>query len=997
MSRHAASLALMLALSMLCTASVLTATDALDPRLDAAIALYRQDGAQKALPIFQRLEREYASQGRRQDRASALHFLGECHWRLGRFPEARSYLDRALALERASKDRLAEGKTLNVLGLLEWDQGDYEQAIARFEGAGAVARQLGDKRLEGASLNNLSLVYDELGDYDVSLKQYREVLELYRDADFPRGVGDTLGNIGGVYLLLGRFREAKGYYEQALRVSERLDSKASMSQDHGNIALCLLGLGEIEAALQHFDRAIELSKHTGMRQDQAYWVRERGNGLIQQGRYDQGLASHRAALAIYEEIGAQAELQETLHDTGRLHFLLGDPDSAERHLTRALELARATGLSRGITLNLIALGELQFRRRQFDLAAARYMEARGRASESGEKHLLALSLLRLGLVRREKEQLPQALADVEQALSIARDIGARPLEAEALLARAELQRRRGRLEDALHGFRSAEAAVERTGDPHLLWQIYFGRARTLEARGEVDGAIAALIAAVTLIESVRDRLQESRFRAGYVEDKFEVYIDLVRLQLQQGRIADAFSTSDRLRARSYAEQLRGRTPSPLSAEDRRTETRLLERIRHLQEALAAEDTDGRPVHPQRAVTRFSREMQLAEQEYQAFLDDRASARPSAPMPVRAANVAALQRRLRNDEALLEYVVGRESLMTFVLTARGVTAWSTPLRRADLNARIALLRDLIRRPGDDRWLKPATRLSADLLDPIEDRGLLQGVQSLYVVPNGALNYLPFSVLARGNPGHGKLLIERYTVAYLPAASALLRDTLASSGRRTLLAVAPARSRLPYALEEARSIEAMFQPNARLLAGSGATESRFKTLAGGYTLLHLATHGSFNSVNPLLSGLELEADTQNDGLLQLHEVLELRLQASLVTLSACDTALGSGYFAEVPAGDEFVAMSRAFLAAGSASVMATLWEVDDRASGNLMTRFYARLEPADDASSPASALARAQRDLRGSRDLTHPYYWAPFILVGTMDPTSQHGPRTAGGSP
>ena len=109
-----------------------------------------------------------------------------------------------------------------------------------------------------------------------------------------------------------------------------------------------------------------------------------------------------------------------------------------------------------------------------------------------------------------------------------------------------------------------------------------------------------------------------------------------------------------------------------------------------------------------------------------------------------------------------------------------------------------------------------------------------------------------------------------------------------------------------------------------------------------MLHLATHGLFNKVNPLLSGLELEADAENDGLLQVHEVLGLRLNADLVTLSACETGLGSGYFAEVPAGDDFVGMTRAFLAAGSASVVATLWDVDDQASGTLMKRFLRTFE-------------------------------------------------------
>jgi CHAT domain-containing protein len=202
-------------------------------------------------------------------------------------------------------------------------------------------------------------------------------------------------------------------------------------------------------------------------------------------------------------------------------------------------------------------------------------------------------------------------------------------------------------------------------------------------------------------------------------------------------------------------------------------------------------------------------------------------------------------------------------------------------------------------------------------------------------------------------------------------------------RSLLAVAPSRGGLRHAPEEARTIDALFQPNARSLIGGEATESRFKELAGHFRVLHLATHGYFNEVSPLLSGLELEPDRQDDGMLRVHEILDLPLHADLVTLSACDTALGSGYFAELPVGDEFVGLNRAFLAAGSASVLATLWQVDDRASVSLMKQFYGRLSESGNDRNAAGALASAQRALRRSAHLGHPYYWAAYVVVGQVN--------------
>jgi CHAT domain-containing protein/Tfp pilus assembly protein PilF len=951
--------------------------EALDPRLDAATRLYREEGAEKALPVFEKLASEFKSGSPIRDQAAAMHYVGECHWRLGNFPEAHRDLERALTLERAAGDRLSEGKTLNVRGLLFRDEGSYERAIADFRKAGALARAAGDRKLEGSSLNNLSLVYDEQGDYDTSLAQYQRVLELYRGVNFPRGVGDTLGNIGGVHLLLGRFREALGYYRQALAISEQLKSKPAMSQDHGNIAHCLIGLGEIDAALGHLDQAIALATQAGMRQDQAYWLRVKGDGLVQKGRYDLGMQHYRAALPIYESVGARAEFLEALHEAGRLQLLLRDSASAERDFRRALDTARSIGLDRGITSNLIALGDLEFRRGRPDVATTLYEQARQRAEAAGAQHSLAISLLRLARVNRSQQRVARAAVETDLSLAIARRISAPALEAEALYSRAELARMQTRLDLALENYRAAERAQAGIGDPELLWRTKFGQARVQELKGDLSGAMASLEAAVALIEGVRGRLQEPRFRSGYVEDKFEVYRELMRLQLQQGRPTDAFSTAERLRARTFVEQLGGRVTVPLSADERRTEAQLRERVRWLQQSLEDTDDDGAPLHPARAMNRFSRELQRAEKEYQAFLDDRSRVLAAADAVPEASSI---QRRLAADEALLEYAVGPESVVVFVLTRQGLEAKTLPLRESDLAARIALLRDLIHRRWDDRWLKPAARLSAELFDPLEQAGSLEGATRLYIVPQGALTYLPFAVLPRSASGRGELLVDRYTMAYLPTAAALLRETSGRDSTRSLLAVAPSRGGLRHAPEEARAVDALFQPNARTLLGGEATERRFKQLAGDYRVLHLATHGYFNKASPLLSGLEFEPDRVDDGMLRVHEILDLSLHADLVTLSACDTALGSGYFAELPVGDEFVGLNRAFLGAGSASVMATLWQVDDRASVSLMKQFYRRLGASGDDRNAANALAASQRALRRSPQLGHPFYWAAYVVVG-----------------
>jgi CHAT domain-containing protein/tetratricopeptide (TPR) repeat protein len=981
LQRHRILVCLFAALALLPPVSV-----AAEPResaeLDAVIKQYRAEGPETTLPRFERLQALYERNGDRFNEARAEHFIGECHWRLGNYSRSREYLENSLEDSRELRHRLAEGKTLNVLGLLEWDQGNYDQAIAWFQQASAIGSELGDARLAGSTMNNLSLVYDELGDYPTSLKQYQQALELYKGANFPRGESDTLGNIGGTYLLLGRYQEALSYYQRALAISESLNSKPSMSLDHGNLAFCYLGLGRLYQALNHIDQALALAVETGMRKEEALWLRGKGNILIRNGRYDLGLANHRAALAIYEEIEARGLLLDGLHDMGRLHLMLGDLQTAEHYFQRGTELASELGLEQAITANLLAQGDLQFRREHPKQAEALYQQALTRAVRAGELNFQSESLLRLSLAHRELQQAAQAEQEAREALAIAGNTGASSIQAEAWFALGELARLQSDVNTALMAYGKAEETVTTGSNPDLMWQVHYGRARALEDNSLREEAVSELKAAVQIIESVRERLREERFRAGYIQDKYQVYVDLVRLQLELGQTQKAFDTAERLRARSFLEQLESGRPARRGRQQDLQEYTLRERIRQLQIALDEEYGMPPPQRRQLAVDSFSGELHAAESEYQAYLDDRNA--QSAIWNISSLPTSQdVQARLKPGEALIEYVVDHDQVMIFVLKPGSLTAVSSSLDQVNLQAKVNLVRELIQQPSNELWRTPAASLSQSLVQPLQDRHLLEGVENLYLVPHGMLNFLPFAVLPLAGPVNDRTLMEQFTISYLPAAASLVHSPTTRRVNPSLLAVAPESARLQYSLAEAQSIAKLYKPHSSLLAGRDATESAFKEKAGSFGILHLSTHGFFNAKNPLFSGLELEADERNDGLLEVHEILDLDLQAGLVTLSACETGLGSGYFARLPAGDEFISLTRAFLLAGSQSVLATLWEVDDRSTVELMEGFYTRLEGEEGAGGRAAALVQVQRELRNSMKYKHPFYWAPFVLVGQQD--------------
>lgn len=960
-----------------------------NPALETTITEYRSQGAESTLPKFESLYENFVAEGDWKHAALALRYIGECHWRLGNFEPARTHLEQALVLSRDLDLRLAEGKTLNVLGLLEWDLGNYDAAISLFTAASEIGKEIGDRRLAGSTLNNLSLVYDELGDYSTSLAQYHQALELYEGANFPRGESDTLGNIGGVYLLLGRYQEALGYYRRALLISEKLESKTSMSLDHGNLALCYLGLGQLDNATQHVQTALGLAVSAGMRKEQALWLRSQGNIFIRSGKYDLGLASHRQALAIYEEIGARGSILDSLIDMGRIHFMLGDSYTAERYFERGTELAVELGAAQAVTANLLTLGDLQFSRDHYPEAESLFQQALKRATDAGELNLQAESLLRLSLVHRESGHSGVAANEARKALSIADTTGAAAIGAHAWYALGETARLEGKVASALEAYSRSLASAAGDNDPELLWQVHYGSARSHLLADRKQAAVDELKSAIQVIESVRARLREKRFKAGYVQDKYQVYIDLVRLQLELGQTHQALSSAERLRARSFLNQLETGNQAIGNQPSGQAVFALRERIRQLQSVLEKENELPVPERRQRAMDSFSRELIEAEREYQALLDDIGRPGPIGTL-ISLPSMTEVQASLRPGEALLEYVVDRGQVMVFVMRPGELRAVSSELDKASLVAKVNLVRDLIQDPSNNSWRRPAASLAESLFNPLLQEQLLTGVRHLYLVPHEILNYLPFALLPlQTGEGIEQAVVDQYTLTYLPAAATLASTGSNKRAREQLLAVAPEKSGLRFSREEARSISDMYWPHSRLLAGAFATESAFKQAAGHYGILHLSTHGYFNSRNPLLSGLELEADESNDGLLEVHEILGLSLGADLVTLSACETGLGSGYFNRIPAGDDFVSLTRAFLFAGSRSVLATLWQVDDRSTVEFMEEFYNRLGPHAGIGGSAAALAQVQRKLKSSKTYYHPFYWAPFILVGQHSPAEGAG--------
>jgi CHAT domain-containing protein len=327
--------------------------------------------------------------------------------------------------------------------------------------------------------------------------------------------------------------------------------------------------------------------------------------------------------------------------------------------------------------------------------------------------------------------------------------------------------------------------------------------------------------------------------------------------------------------------------------------------------------------------------------------------------------------LDENTALVSYFFARDQLVVFLVSAAAIHPYLLAITTAEVSGWLQRFGLNLRavphsREGQQEALLKNAQLVLHklydlLLEPLAEA--LQPFEHLIFVPHGPLHYLPFHALYDGQ----KYLIEQHTVSYLPGAS-FLRYVSAPihSGNRTLFVGHSWDGRLPHAVLEAESLARFW--GSKAIVEHEVTHEAVYHAAAGCQLIHLATHGDFRPDNPLFSGLLLA-----DGWLTTLDVFDMSLQASLVTLSACQTGRNA-----VGGGDELFGLMRAFLLAGARSLLLSLWPVVDETTSALMSTFYGHLANKE---AKGKALQEAQLAFLDGYDVTrHPYFWAPFYLVG-----------------
>lgn len=828
--------------------------------------------------------------------------------------------------------------------------GDAERLYAR--ALDLRAREAPGSMELASAHNNAAIVYGEKGDYEQSARHLGVALETWgRLGPGSRTYSAGLRNLGIVRRRQGLLADS----EEALRRTvELLEGTApdtmDMARTLDNLGITLLLRGRLEDAAPVFVRAARLAGAHGTAHDEA-------RVLTNQAVFERLRGERRAAEALFE---------------------------------RALALHAKAGTGRTLAVATLLLGQAQV---ASDPAARRRLleQARAIVEEANPDGILRASVLSdLGELALQSGAFEDARELLEAGLGQARRLApdARPTSlalrrlGELALARGEPVEAEARLREAL----AIESARFPGTDDEARTRYQLGRA--LRRQGRAAEACAMLTAALGALDSQLGVLgggteSRARFRAEFGEIHFEA-IDLL---VELGRPADAFQALETWRARELLAALGTRdTPLPHLPPG-------LDRRRRAAEALYRRLLGELP-----DVEAGKREALLAgiasSRNELAEVGDAIRAVSPRLASLRqgdALDVAAARRALEPGTLLLSFAVGDAHSFVFAVgpAAGELTVHRIAAGRKQLADAAGALRAAVSRPSIfQTWRTPAETLSALLVAPVADR--VERAQRLLVLPDGPLQLVPFAALPVRR--RGPLLVERAPVHVAPSATAYAE--LASRRRpertRTAVVIAdpaigPARSvgprdrklgPLPGARREAALVRDLLGPTATVFTGADATERRVKGVGSDVTHLHLGCHGLLDARSPLDSSLALAAsggDAAEDGRLQAWEVLEqMRLDADLVVLSACDTALG-----EEVQGEGVLGLARAFQFAGARAVLATQWAVHDSSAPRLVERLYRGIR---DGLGPAEALRRAQLAALRRRATAHPFYWAAFQLDG-----------------
>jgi CHAT domain-containing protein/tetratricopeptide (TPR) repeat protein len=889
--------------------------------------------------------------------------------------------DSALVDWQMLGDRYQQALALHTIGLSYFNLGELRAALDRYSKAIPLWRTVRDRSGEALTRNNIGSVFDTLGERTKALDFYSGALALYREMGDRSGEAGTLGNIGKAYFSLGDKQKALEYDSHALGIWRDLDDSAGQALILNNIGSIRDALGEKQTALDLFAQVLPLERALGNRRGEAVVLGNMGKVHGNLGEPRVALSLYAMALPLWREMGDREGEAATLSNIGRAHDDLGEKKEALDFFTRALTLQRAieTRSAQAITLNNIGsiyddLGETQ-------KALASHEEALALEQAVGDRASEAATLANIGKLCDELGEHRRALEFSTRALLLARQV---------------------------------QEPLTEAGVLHNLMMHWAGE-------GQVAEAVLFGKQAVNRYQWVRQNIQglESSAQQGFVRLNESTYRELAELLIKGARIAEAEQILGLLKNEEYFEFIQRDGPASLVAPVPLTpgEQDLARRIEQQAEGVAAigkqwEDLDARSPRSADEEKRYAdlgNRIKDANAAFARFLDDLSVELGRGQLArVETRGLEAATNSLQQDvlakldpgSVAIYTLVGADKYHVILVTPTVRVAREFPILAADLWKKVVDFREALRDPASDP-LPLAGELYRILVGPIAQD--LEGAKAVTLMwsLDGVLRYLPVAAL---HDGHG-YLVERYalevfTPGYLTRLTELpaVRSWRAAGlGVSRAIGAFPALPAVPGELrgiihDTGSSGADGVVPGQIMLDGEFTLDAMKRVLGQKYPLVHIASHFRFQAGNDTESFLLLGGPGPDGARLSLADVRNdpaIRFAGTeLLTLSACETALGGNN----RDGREVDGLGMLAQEKGAKAVLATLWQVADESTRVLMEHFY-RAWTTQPGMTKGEALRQAQLALLrgehakeapagapGPTSFRHPYFWAPFILIG-----------------
>lgn len=870
-----------------------------------------------------KLVEQITSTGDQRAAAEARYRLGILYSRLEEFQPALAHLEAAIEQWQAHDelDRLAEG--IATLGVVKENMGAYTEALDAFGQSFQLYEELGEPLDVATQYRRIGRInYLRLGRYEQARHHFASALDLYRQQRARRLEAETLYEIGLTFEKTALYEEADRHYVEGHVIGMDLQDPV------------LLATGSLYLA-------------------NTAWYR---------GRYQEAF-DHLEAATKEAERAHDPRLPIMIANTrGLLYWTLNDLDKALVYAEQAVSLAERADIKEEIASSHNNLGLMLRERGQVDQALTHFERARQIDEQQQSRWGLGYDHRNIGIALMKLGRLADARGHFESAEQDSAAINNVDNRVKALLELGNVHREAKEYETALDYYRRAYDLSKRYHMKEVLWRAAAGQGSVLRLSGKTAEAVAPYREAVETVEGMRASLTVEEFRNSFQTKTQDLYRDLVILLIELGRTDDAFNYLERSRSRSFIDLLANQKLSLKTQADQH----LLDLVISLQtklDALSKEQVSFE--QPPADLVARVRQTKTAYEEALVRLK-RAGPELSTFVAVDPLTIEQVQQLLEPGVGLLSYKVTDDHVYLWLVTASRVRFYQTPTAAGEIDRLVRNYRTRVQR------LEPVSeelsRLSHLLIEPAARD--LEGVQYLGIIPDGSLHFVSFAALPLG----AGLLIDAYPVFYSPSAS-VLKFTFAKRPTVKLTKVLAIGNpdlghynyQLPMAELEARSIRWEF-PNLDILTGATATKEWLVANISHYGIVHLATHGEFDDVNPLLSSLWLASPNPDNRKLTVREVFGLTLNADLVTLSACQTGLG-----RLEAG-ELIGLNRAFMYAGTHTLVSALWRVDDLATSLLMKHFYRNYTNLD------KAMSLRQAQLLIKQDFPHPAYWSGLVLVG-----------------